>query len=135
MIMGRCKQIIRFGVVGGIGFVVDGGLLLILTAASIDAFLARAVSFPLAVIVTWMLNRTWTFSSAEKALRVRQFGRYMSVQILGFLTNYCIYAVLIVVFGENQIMISAAFALGSFCGAFVNFSGMRWFVFNLPQER
>ncbi len=73
-------QFLRFVVVGGVGFIVDGGLLLILLAYGVDTYLARVFSFPMAVISTWWLNRIWTFSSARQASPGRQLNFYLAVR-------------------------------------------------------
>lgn len=126
---GLIGQILRFGAVGAVGFVVDGGLLWALTAHGMDAYVARAISFPVAVVVTWLLNRNWTFRATRAGSRRRQFGRYLGVQITGSLTNYAVYAVWLMLAGTAQTMILTGFVFGSAVGAVVNFIGARHFAF------
>lgn len=135
MSQGLIGQIVRFGVVGSAGFVVDGGLLALLVAGGVDPYLARAFSFPVAVVVTWLLNRYWTFSTAERGNRGRQFRRYLSVQVLGSLANYCVYASWIFFFGISQNTILVGFVIGSGVGAVLNFVGVRNFAFQAGAER
>lgn len=123
------QQIIRFGAVGAVGFVVDGGLLWWLIASGINPYLARGMSFPVAVLVTWALNRSWTFRESSKASRKGQLRRYFGVQIVGTLTNYIVYSAIITIFGAAGAVIFWGFAAGSFCGSAVNFMGARWFAF------
>lgn len=124
-------QILRFGAVGAVGFVVDGGLLWVLTASGTDAYLARAISFPVAVVVTWALNRNWTFRATKGIqTRRREFSRYFGVQAIGSLTNYAIYASWIAALGASQAMILTGFVIGSAIGAIVNFLGARHFAFH-----
>ena len=55
-------RLLRFGAVGAVGFIVDGGLLYGLVASGLlGSLTARVVSFPTAVLTTWMLNRRFTF--------------------------------------------------------------------------
>ena len=122
-------QIIRFLAVGSVGFVVDGGLLWLLTANGTDAYLARAISFPVAVVATWALNRNWTFRARKAGSRKRQFGRYFAVQMVGSLTNYAVYAAWIALLGTAQITILVGFAIGSAIGSILNFIGARHFAF------
>jgi putative flippase GtrA len=56
-------RILFFGVVGTVGFVVDAFLLTVLTVNyGLDVLPARAVSFACATFITWILNRSLTFS-------------------------------------------------------------------------
>ena len=129
----------RFGVVGGVGFVVDGGLLWLFISLGLNPFAARALSFPIAVVVTWALNRNWTFREARDTSRKGQFQRYFGVQVVGSLTNYAVYSAIIGLFGTAPLTIFLAFALGSFIGSFLNFFGVRSLAFRVrnpsePQE-
>jgi putative flippase GtrA len=122
-------QMLRFGAVGGVGFVVDGGLLWLLIGLEFNPYLARALSFPVAVVVTWALNRNWTFRATRDASKKGQFRRYFGVQIIGSLTNYLIYSAVIGFFGTESVTIFLGFALGSFFGALLNFLGARHVAF------
>ncbi|MEM9783851.1 MAG: GtrA family protein, partial [Pseudomonadota bacterium] len=55
------SQVMRFGCTGAVGFLVDGGLLFLLIENGADAYLARLISFPMAVVCTFAMNRAWTF--------------------------------------------------------------------------
>ena len=90
------RSLLRFGVVGAIGFAVDGGVMQLMTAtAGISPLIARAFSFPLALSVTWALNRTWTFETGRARAPLSQYRRYVAVQIAGFAINYAIFAGLV----------------------------------------
>ncbi len=122
-------QILRFGVVGGVGFVIDGALLWLLIWADVNPYLARAMSFPVAVVVTWVLNRNWTFRASRCASNKGQFRRYFAVQVTGALSNYLVYSVFITLFTMTGATLFWGFALGSFVGAFINFLGARLIAF------
>lgn len=122
-------QILRFGAVGAVGFVVDGGLLWFFLSLDLSPYLARALSFPVAVLVTWALNRNWTFAVTEGASRKAELQRYFGVQIGGNLTNYAIYSVILAFFGTASATVFVAFAIGSFTGSCLNFIGARFFAF------
>lgn len=131
-------QMMRFGAVGGVGFVVDGGLLWLLLGLDFNPYMARALSFPVAVVATWLLNRNWTFRATRDASREGQFRRYFGVQVVGSLTNYLVYSAIIGIFGTASMTIFLAFALGSFIGSFLNFFGARLLAFRAqaaPTER
>jgi len=127
--MSLLREMLRFGVVGAIGFAVDGGFLWALVSGGVDALLARGASFPVAVITTWWLNRTWTFAGAEKSQPHRQFNMYFAVQLMGALSNFVVYAAVLGVIEPTPLNALGALAVGSFFGMFVNFAGSRLFIF------
>jgi len=132
------SQILRFGVVGSCGFLIDGTLLWLLLGLEFNPYMARALSFPIAVVATWLLNRNWTFRATREASREGQFRRYFGVQVVGSLTNYLVYSAVIGMFGTASMTIFLAFALGSFIGSFLNFFGARLLAFRAqtsPTER
>ena len=122
-------QIARFAAVGGVGFMVDGGLLWFLLSADLSPYLARALSFPAAVLTTWVLNRNWTFAVPEGASRRAELRRYFTVQVVGNLTNYGIYSGILALFGTASVTVFVAFAIGSFVGSCLNFIGARVYAF------
>lgn len=122
-------QILRFGAVGAVGFVVDGGLLWLFLSLDLSPYLARALSFPAAVMVTWALNRNWTFAVTEGASRKAELQRYFGVQVVGNLTNYAVYSLILALFGTASVTIFAAFVIGSFTGSCLNFIGAKVFAF------
>lgn len=121
-------QILRFGAVGAVGFVVDGGLLWLFLSFDMSPYVARALSFPMAVMVTWALNRNWTFRTTRRR-NEGQFRRYFGVQVAGVLTNYAIYSLIIGFFGSASMTVFVAFIVGSFIGSCLNFVGARFIAF------
>jgi putative flippase GtrA len=86
----RCKfaasllrhRFVRFSIVGGVGFLIEATLLTYFaTVPGIGAIKGRAISFPIAVVTTWWLNRTLTFQSTNNPHR--ESFRYFLVQSLG----------------------------------------------------
>ncbi|MAK62589.1 MAG: hypothetical protein CMK09_16585 [Ponticaulis sp.] len=122
-------QVIRFSVVGGVGFVVDGGLLYCLTSAGFDPVLARSFSFPLALISTFTLNRIWTFKSEIRTNIIKQFFKYLASQLVGATANFICFAVVLSFMVDTPTNSLIAFALASGIGMFFNFAGSKFFVF------
>lgn len=94
------RRLPSFAAVGCAGFIVDGGLLMILVTARLCGPLeARILSLPIAIFVTWTLNRRFTFRS-ESALApsLRTYGRYCLIQAAGAALNFLVYCVLVVAF-------------------------------------
>jgi putative flippase GtrA len=121
-------QIGRFVVVGAIGFAIDGSLLYLLVRNGTNPYLARGVSFPPAVTATWYLNRSWTFA-AHAGSTHQQYARYITVQIAGALSNYAVYALVLLLIYQTAEKALVALAVGSATGLLVNFVGARTLVF------
>lgn len=87
---------LRFLVVGSIGFVVDGGILLLLEGlAGWPPLAARLLSFPIAATATWLLNRTWTFKEGRALPPRRQYTLYLLIQLAGGALNFSAFVALI----------------------------------------
>lgn len=86
------RQAGHFAVIGGIGFVVDGGILTLLNSVyGVNLLPARLVSFSAAVTTTWFLNRQRTFSDSKDKKLVNEWGRYAAVNSIGSILNMGIF--------------------------------------------
>jgi putative flippase GtrA len=84
-----------FILVGAIGFCVDGGLLLVGHEQLGFAWaFARLLSFTGAVTVTWLLNRSLTFSNQSGPLTLDEWRRYFAVNGVGAALNLGIFSML-----------------------------------------
>lgn len=129
------REFMRFLVVGTVGFAVDGGMVWVLVSGGMDPLVARCFSFPMAVLVTWWLNREWTFTSSSRKLASRhQIAAYIAVQLIGGSANFVAYAAVLSFITPTPPNALMAFALGSALGLIVNFTGAKWFVF-APSTR
>ncbi|MCV0395187.1 MAG: GtrA family protein [Rhizobiaceae bacterium] len=91
------KRFARFGLVGGVGFVVDATLLaLLIHVAGLGPFAARAVSASLAILATWRLNRALTFGPGPRRQAVEGV-RYFGVGTASGLLNVIVYAAVLLV--------------------------------------
>jgi putative flippase GtrA len=82
---------LRFVVVGGIGFVVDGGGTWLLAHLGVPPVLARIPPLLAAIIVTWLLNRTLTFR-VDKPKSRAELTRYTTVALSSALMNFFLYS-------------------------------------------
>ncbi len=119
-----------FAIVGSIGFLVDAAVLAILFhGLGTNVYGARALSFTAAVTSTWWLNRRWTFRPSPSWRKSNEYVRYVSVNGVGFVVNFSVYALCI---QTSPIMASQpvfALAVGSLAGLLFNYFGSRRFVF------
>ncbi|WBY03395.1 GtrA family protein [Ramlibacter tataouinensis] len=120
---------LRFSLVGGVGFVVDGGLLQALVSGfGWGPIAARAVSFPVAVLVTWWLHRGFTFPQPGAGL-LRSLGRYLAVSLLGTGVNFGIYTGLVLASARMAAQPIVPFAIASIAALAVNYLGSKHFAF------
>jgi len=94
----EAKRFIKFAIVGGIGFIIDTGmlsLLVFLFGLNTDKrrLLAKGISFTLAVISNFIWNRRWTYpESRSKPIR-RQLVQFFALNLIGLGINLLVFAV------------------------------------------
>ena len=126
-------QFLQFGFVGAFGFAVDFAFLQLLTgAAQFNALLGRILSFAVAVIATWVVNRTWTFrEQARDDRRAEEASSYILVQCAAGALNLAVYYALIRAFPgfDHGLALFPPTAAGALAGLGINYFGSRHLVF------
>lgn len=131
----------RFGFVGGIGFAVDATVLQTLVSrAHWSPYTARILSFGLAVTVTFVLNRLWTFRHRRTRSKTAVYVRYFLVQVTGALINLLVFYLCLNLVPPLHTWPIFALAVGSAVALFFTFSASRRFVFvdrarTIPHSR
>lgn len=90
MLRGYSLKILRFAVVGSIGFIIDA-IAMFLFSFYIAAIPARALSFWTAATSNWWLNRHLTFRSANSPKALQQWLRFIAVSCIGFIPSWGCY--------------------------------------------
>lgn len=81
-------QMMKFGVVGIIAFIIDYGLLAILNKGfGIDAIVSATVSFTVSVVFNYMASMRYVFSHKEDMSRRREFIIFVVLSIIGLIIN------------------------------------------------
>ncbi|WP_336080541.1 GtrA family protein [Thalassospira sp. CH_XMU1448-2] len=120
------KKGLRFLIVGSVGFVTDAATLLLAThKLNLDPYSGRLLSFSIALLVTWLLNSTFTFKSGAKRNK-RHFASYVAVQVSSFGLNYAIYSLLV---WQIMILPIVALTIASVIAMFYSFTAMNMWVF------
>jgi putative flippase GtrA len=127
--MALLAQIFRFGVVGGIGFLVDTLVLYAALAAGAGLYGGRVLSYLAAASGNWALNRAWTFRGGPQAPMARQWAMFLLVNLAGFAVNYGTYALLVGRVGLVAAYPVLGVAAGSLAGMTGNYLLSRRFVF------
>ena len=127
------RQLLHFLWVGGIGFIVDGGILTLLSVHwGMNIYLARAISFVFATLATWWLNRTYAFratAAREAKDRANEYARYIGVQLVGGLINFGAVSVCIFLEPGWRAIPLLPLAVGSAFGMIWNFAGAKLWTF------
>lgn len=95
------EQIMKFGVVGVIAFVIDFGVMVFLTEVfGIDPVISATVSFIISVIFNYAASMRYVFSHREGMSRTREFIIFVVLSVIGL--------------GINDLLIWAGTDLASF---------------------
>lgn len=123
----EAARFIRFALVGGIGFLIDAGLLALLHyGAGLDPYSARLISITASAFTTWRLNRSLTFGASDRSQASEGF-RYALVAAATAGFNYLVYAALLLTFPSLP-PISAAVA-ATLAAMFFSYAGYSRLVF------
>lgn len=82
------KQFMKFGVVGAIAFVIDYGLMVLLTELfSINYLISATISFTASVVFNYLASMRYVFRHKEGMSRKREFIIFVVLSIIGLLIN------------------------------------------------
>jgi putative flippase GtrA len=122
----RVPRPLRFIAVGGIGLVTDLSVFTLVVAYVPSPLAVRLLSLAVATVVTWRLNRAFTFARSDRAQH-EEAVRYAIVTAVAQGTSYAIFAVLVLtVLGWLP---QAALMCGAAGAAVVSYNGHRLFAF------
>ncbi len=93
-------RLFSFGLAGGIGMIVDLGVLRLLIEWGATPFVARVPAILCAMATTWLINRNFTFAASGRSVR-DEGSRYVAVAIICAILNYLIYSGILLVTPEG----------------------------------
>lgn len=109
-------QIIRFGAVGAIAFVIDYSILYIMTEyVGLYYLISSAISFAISMIFNYSISMSWVFKSKKNANKIVEFTIFLILSIIGLGINqltmfilveyYCIYYMISKIFATSLVMV------------------------------
>jgi putative flippase GtrA/SAM-dependent methyltransferase len=129
------RVFLRFCIVGAAGFIADGGVLAAAVyLGRLSPLAARALSAPLAVLLTFVLNRSWSFVDGARTSVWRELLSYVAVQATGLASNLLVYTFAIAAFPAPLNNPFAALTLASATALALNYVGARFIVFRPRQQ-
>lgn len=83
------SQIIKFGFVGAAAFVIDYGLMVLLTEVfNVYSLISAAISFTVSVIFNYVASVKWVFEvDEEKNSKQKQFIVFVVLSVIGLIIN------------------------------------------------
>jgi putative flippase GtrA len=106
-------QLVRFGLVGGVGFVVNVAVYtLFVHAVGVDYRLANIVAWLIAVLNNFILNRHWTFDARTGQAR-SQAIRFLLVSLVAEACSLALLTVLVEGAGVAKVPAQALAVAGS----------------------
>jgi putative flippase GtrA len=122
------RTVRSFAIVGGAGFAIEAVVMTVLTQfAGWSVWYARIPSFTLAVLATWLLNRTVTFAGRGLQRRSTEALLYGVIQLCGAGINLAIFALCLLWWpqlGRLPVVPLAIGALGGFAFNFAASNGL-----------
>jgi putative flippase GtrA len=129
-LIGAVPRPFRFLAVGGVGLASDLTVLTLVLAHWPHPLSARLISLAIATLVTWRLNRTFTFDRSGRP-QAEEAMRYLAVTTVAQGTSYAVFAALVLT--VLAFMPQAAAVAGATTAAAIAYSGHRLFAFRPRQ--
>ncbi|MEA5020710.1 MAG: GtrA family protein [Gordonibacter sp.] len=87
-------QIMKFGIVGAIAFVIDYGLLIFLTEVfGIEYLVSATISFTVSVVFNYVASMRYVFAHKQGMSRRREFIIFVVLSVIGLgINNVCLWA-------------------------------------------
>ena len=121
-----------FVLAGGLAFTTDATILLVLTKLfGVPPLLARPFGISVAMVVSWLVNRTVTFSASSPP-SIAEFGKFAAVSWTAQAVNYSVFAAILLLFPGKEPLL--ALILACLVAMFVSYTGFRFGVFRAVRR-
>lgn len=128
-------EMLKFGVVGGIGSVFDlGGAALLHGKYHVEPLAAKGISTGVAMVITYLGSRFWTFKDRENQELKREAMLFIVLNLIGLLVAEAVVGFITYVMGlHGQLAYNFASFLGTGLGTIFRYFTYRKWVFLAPD--
>ena len=132
----RLPELLKFGVVGGIGSVIDlGGAAVLHGKYHVGPLESKAISTAVATVATYVGSRFWTFKDRENQSLRREAVLFILLNLAGLLIAEVVIAFVTYVLGRHsQLEYNASSVLGTGLATIFRYFAYREWVFTAPAE-
>ena len=89
-------QIIKFGMVGGLCFLIDYGVMIFLTEIfNINYLISSGISFTVSVIVNYILSMQFVFETEKDDSAMKKFIIFVVLSVIGLIINQILMWILV----------------------------------------
>ena len=125
-------EIAKFGIVGGVAFIVTELAFNLLIQTGADSFAANAGATLIAAVVAFVGNRYWTFRSRHRSGMGRETALFFLLNAIGVLIQQACIELAKHEFGRNdKVTVNAAFLVGVVLATMFRFWSYRKWVWRL----
>ena len=136
---GLFGYLVKFGLVGLVGLVVDVSLFNLLSLTNVgwwsEPLGAKFISTSVAIVVTWLGNRYWTFRRDKRSDVVRELIEFVLASVAGMLVTLATLWFTHYVLGFETLLEDniSANVIGLGLGTAVRFVLYRWWVWSVKR--
>jgi putative flippase GtrA len=141
---GLARELLEFGIVGGLGFVIDVAVFNVLrttvfapTSVHAGPVIAKAISTSLAIIANWTGNRLWTFRATRREDVMREGLEFAAISVAGMTIAVGCLWISHYLLGLTSLLDDniSSNVVGLLLGAAFRFVLYRWWVFAPTRRR
>ncbi|WP_293844584.1 GtrA family protein [uncultured Parolsenella sp.] len=104
---GLIEQFLKFGVVGAIAFLIDYGVLMLLSqVVGMDPVISASISFVVSVVFNYVASMHYVFTRRDDISRRREFTIFVILSAIGLVINEIIMVIGVNVLGDSALMVT-----------------------------
>ena len=104
---GLIEQFLKFGVVGAIAFLIDYGVLMLLSQViGMDPVISASISFVVSVVFNYVASMHYVFTRRDDISRRREFTIFVILSVIGLVINEIIMVIGVNVLGDSALMVT-----------------------------